>query len=194
MKLDYEKWHEGIGYDTRALSEMTPEERGQVIGILTARDTTWREVEALAAIDLPEARKAVRQALEHRMSVDTRLAAAQALYEQGEMKDIGLFLARQIRQLTRIDDGLTRALLMAEEHPTSAVKQALLWASWNRTECAPHCAGLICFLAGASKEPFDWSLRPLFLRLGPNNSYIERKAAFDDLCKLVGMELDTEQQ
>ena len=83
---------------------------------------------------------------------------------------------------------------MAEDHPTPAVKQALLWASWNRTECAPHCAGVVCYLAGVAREPFDWSLRPLFLRLGPHNSYFERKAAFDELCKLVAMELDTSQE
>ena len=56
---------------------------------------------------------------------------------------------------------------------------------------APHCAALLCYLAGAGKDPFDWSLRPLFLRLGPHESQVDRKAAFDELCALVGMSLDT---
>ena len=45
---------------------------------------------------------------------------------------------------------------MTEEYPTDRVKQALLAASHKRTEAAMHCAGVLCYLTGAGKEPFDW--------------------------------------
>jgi hypothetical protein len=76
---------------------------------------------------------------------------------------------------------------MAEDHPTDRVKRALLAASHKRTECAMHCAGVLCYLTGAGKEPFDWDLRPLFLRLGPEEPEADREAAFGQLRALVKM-------
>jgi len=77
---------------------------------------------------------------------------------------------------------------MAEEHATEDVKHALLAASHNRTASAMHCAGVLCYLAGVAKEPFDWNLRPLFLRLGPEEPEDDRAAAFRELCALVGID------
>jgi hypothetical protein len=190
MELDYEKWHDGEGYDLDAIAEIQPEELEELVATLSGGDVTWRDVEALARIDLPAARQAIITATQHHLSIDTRLAAAEALHEKGEMPEIDLFLSRQIRELSRVSNGCTRALLMAEDFPTVAVKQALLWASYNRTECAMHCAGVLCYLCGVGKEPFDWDLRPLFLRLGDHESHFERQAAFDELCKLVNMQID----
>jgi hypothetical protein len=199
MKMNYEKWHEGEGYDVDAIAEMTDAERRDIVDKLTAgvvdngSEVTWREVEALAAIDLPEARAAVDEASKHHLNIATRLAAAEVMHEQQRLADIDGFLANQIRKLTKNDDACTRALLMAEEHPSDTIKQALLWASWNQTECAPHCAALLCYLCGKAKEQFDWDLRPMFLKLDVHNSYFDRKQAFDELCKLVEMELDHSQ-
>jgi hypothetical protein len=189
LQLDQEKWRDGVGYDLKALEEVSRAERDQAVDLLTSRETTWREVEALAVIDSPAAREAVDAASRHHLSIDTRLAAADVMYRQGRLPDIEAFLAREIRNLHDPGRGLTRALLMAQEHPSETVKQALLWASYNQTECAPHCAGALCHLAGVTDDPFDWNLRPLFLRLGVHNSHFDRKAAFDELCKLVKMEL-----
>ena len=47
--------------------------------------------------------------------------------------------------------GLARAMRLAERHPSDTVKRALLWASYNATECAPHCAALLLTLAGSGK-------------------------------------------
>lgn len=196
MEMNYEKWHDGVGYDLDALAQMTPQERQSIVGTLTAGSVEWRHVEALAMLakESPAALEALIKAQQDHLNIDTRLAAAEALHELGQLDEIDTFLARQIRSLSSISNGCTRALLMAEEFPTDRVKQALLWASWNRTECSIHCAALLCYLVGVAKEQFDWDLRPLFLRLGEHESYFEREKAFDELCKLVKMELDTSQE
>ena len=192
--LDYERWHDGEGYDLAALAEMEPWEREEVVDMMTGRDVTWREVDVLAAIDLPQAAAAIEEASHHHLSIDTRLAASRVLHDRGTLPvAIDEVIARELRALSQIPNGSVRALLLAEEFPTDRVKQALLWASWNQTECAMHCAALLCYLVGVAKEPFDWDLRPLFLRLGEHESYFTRKAAFDELCALVKMELDTTQ-
>lgn len=186
LGLDYDRWHDGDGYDLEALARIDAAERGEVVHILAGRDATWRDVEALEHVDIPPARMAIARALRDSDSADTRLAAAEALDRMGTLdQPLDEIIAREIRSLGDLEDGCTRALLMAEEHPTEAVQRALLEASRAGTDCSMHCAGLLCYLAGAGEEPFDWNLRPLLLRLGPDESEAERAAAFTELCALV---------
>jgi hypothetical protein len=189
LELDYDRWHDGEGYDLEALAQIDKSEHGDVVHILAQRPPTWREIEALEAIDIPPAFMAIKRALRDGESIDTRLAAAEALERLGKLEEpIDDVLAREIENLNDIEGGSTRALLLAEDHSTDRVKQALLTASHKRTESAMHCAGVLCFLTGAGTEPFDWDLRPLFLRLGPEEPEEDREAAFRELCTLVKMQ------
>src|SRR5690348_5309957 len=189
LELDYDRWHDGEGYDLDALAAIDASERDDAVFELARRGPTWREIEALESIDIPPARMAITRALRDSEFIDTRLAAAAALHRLGKLDEpIDAVLAREIRNLDATADGSTRALLLAEEFPTDAVKRALLDASRRRIESAMHCAGVLCYLTGVGKEPFDWDLRPLFLRLGANEPAAEREAAFAELCALVKME------
>ena len=187
LELDHDRWHDGEGYDLEALANIDTGERGDVVHLLASREATWREIEALETIDIPPAYMAIKRALRDSDSIDTRLAAAEALDHLGKLDEpLDRVLAREIRNLD--NDGTTRALLMAEQHGSEEVKRALLEASHKRTESAMHCAALLCYLAGVAKEPFDWDLRPLFLRLGAEEAEADREAAFRELCTLVAME------
>jgi len=189
LDLDYDRWHDGDGFDLESLAAIDENERGDVVWELARREPTWREIAALEQIDIPPAFMAIKRALRDSESIDTRLAAAAALDGLGKLDEpIDAVLAREIRALGAVDDGCTRALLMAEDHPTDLVKQALLAASQARTACAMHCAAVLCYLTGAAQEPFDWDLRPLFLRLGPDEPEPDRAAAFAELCALVDRE------
>jgi hypothetical protein len=186
----FEGWGDEQCYDVAALPQMTAAERKEIFALLQGRDPTWREVEAFAAIPTADAREAIQAALTHHLSIDARLAAADALDRQGSMENVESFLARQIRLLNNPREGLRRALAMAERHPTATIKQALLWASYNQTECAPHCARLLIKLTGAAREPLGKELEEMLTNLGLHNSYFTRQAAFEKLCKLVGIEFD----
>ena len=187
LELDYERRHDGDGYDLEALAGIDKGERGDIVHMLAQRQATWREIEALETIDIPPAVMAIKRALRDSESIDTRLAAGESLANLGKLDEpLDAVLAREIRNLDA-DDGCTRALLMAEAHPTDAVKHALLEASHKRTESAMHCAGVLCYLTGVGKEAFDWDLRPLFLRLGPEEPEDDREAAFQELRVLVKM-------
>ena len=187
---DWQNWKEGQVYDLSALRAIEPKERGRAVAVLEARDATWREVEALATIDTPEALAAIRRALDHHLSIDTRLAAARVLADRDPSFDLDSFLARQIRRLHNPAEGLSRALELARLHPSPSIHQALLWASYNATDCAPECARLLLELTGAA-SPTDPALQPMFDRLGYHNSSYDRQAAFERLSRLVGSELDT---
>jgi hypothetical protein len=182
----------GDSYDIAAIRRMPKRERKELVDLLTSRgEMTWRDVEALAAIGTPEAQAAIDAASQDHLSIETRLAAAEVMIREGRLPDFDTFLARQIRQLNNPANGLQRTLEIAARHPSESVKQALLWASYNSTECAPHCAALLLTLAGAAKEPFDDKVKAMLQKLDLHNSYFDRKAAFDELCTLVRMELDT---
>ena len=65
---------------------------------------------------------------------------------------------------------------------------ALLILSLHFAIIAFNVAG---YLAGVAKEPFDWDFRPLFLRLGVEETDADREVAFRELCALVAMEPET---
>src|SRR5262249_24278255 len=136
----------------------------------------------------PKARAAVDEASRHHLSVDVRLAAAEALLARGALPDLEPVLVRELKVLNRRADGLARALRLAQAHPSPAVKQALLWASWNQTECAPDCAGLLLKLVGGTRAVE--AMAGVLTGLGLHTSFFQRKAAFEALCQKVGMPLD----
>ena len=185
-----DQWAQNEHYDLAALAELDPAERAHAVTLLANRDATWREVEALAAIDDPAARAAVDRALEHHLSIETRLCAAEAMHRQGRLADLDRFIARALRQLARPSDGLDRTLRLAAAHPSETVRQALLWASWNCTDCALPCAALLLALTAATHEPFDAGVRAMLAKLGLHNSAYDRQDAFAALCSLVRMDLD----
>jgi hypothetical protein len=160
----------------------------QLIQLILRDSSSGPAVDALGQIDHPRANAAVEEASRDHLSVDVRLAAAEALHARGRLAGLEPVLTRELRVLNRAADGLARALRIAEAHPTPAVKQALLWASWNQTECAPDCARLLLRLVGgdAAVQAFSATLPKLGLQV----SYFDRKAAFDALCQRLGMTLD----
>jgi hypothetical protein len=184
------QWDEGHTYDLTSFKNMSKTERRLVVGMLTGRDVTCREIAVFAEDDSPEALAALQSATQHHLSIETRLAAAEVLDKRGRMPEMEEFLARQIRLLYRPDQGLERALTLAKKHPSETIKQALLWASWNSTDCAPHCARLLLSLTGAVSEPLGPDHELMLSKLGRHSSHFERKAAFDQLCDLVRMELN----
>jgi hypothetical protein len=171
------------------IAELSKEDRKRLINALIAEGMTGPVVEALGSIDEPDARAAVDEASRDHLSVDIRLAAAEVMHTQGRLKDLETVLAREIRMLNEPRDGLARALRLASLHPTETVKQALLWASWNTTDCAPECARLLLTLTGTAREPLSTKVEAMLGKLGLHNSYFDRKAAFDALCQQLGMKL-----
>lgn len=185
--INYEKWHDGEGYDLTALDEMGPAELDRVLDQMVGRTIEWREIEVLEKLASTRAWRAIAEAFEAGR-VDTRLAAAVTL-DRGRKLNVPIdeVVAEAILKLGTIEEGLTRALLLAEQYPTERVKRALLQASGRRNEIAMHCGALLCYLCGKAKEAFDWDLRPLFLRLVPGNEATDREAAYRELCALVEM-------
>src|SRR6476660_4644558 len=186
MIIDYEKWHEGIGYDLSLMKSATTEELVKIEELLVSRPVTdWRDVEALAALDSPRAPLLLRKTLQ---SGNRELATAVTQHAPdlvSEHERVAPLVAAL--EGTDIYGGLTQALLEVEDFHPPKVIDALLRGTLERSgENAVHFAAMLMFVHGKAYSSFDWDQRPFFLKFHTENR-AEREAMFRELCKKIGV-------
>ncbi|MCL4866798.1 MAG: hypothetical protein KJZ47_12965 [Gemmatimonadales bacterium] len=164
MARGLEEWREGIGYDLAALAEASPEERLTIEQLLLHRSPlTWCDIEALATLDTPGARDALRRAAldpDPMIQVAVSRFAPRLIGEEARTAALIQGIAHGT-----IYGGLTATLLEVEAFHPSAVLEALWRGTSEREgEVAMHLAAMLLFLHGLAPEPFDWEQRPFLLR------------------------------
>lgn len=187
MQLTHDQWKDGEGYDLAALHGLSNPEAAHILDLLNERldnsGANWRDVDALAAMEIPPARMAIKRLAEH-WSAEIRLRASRYLHERGDDKAAEREVVRLLRD-PDTDIGANAVITMAEEHPTPAVREALLACAMDGADhLRVHAAALALFLAGGAKESFDWSHRPLYLEFGESDRSV-REAAMEKLRKLM---------
>jgi hypothetical protein len=187
MQIGHDQWHDGTGYDLEALQELEGEELARVEALLIRRkDEDWRDAEALAALNSPKAAEALKSSISS-PNVQVKLRAAEQYAEEGDMTTMEEALIQSLRT-SKLYEGLTQALDLAEEHPTERVKQTLFWCALHgNDDVRVHAAALLFYLYGIAESNFDWEFRPFFLRFGTEDME-ERRAAFLELCQRVNVD------
>ena len=187
MVMNFDMWHDGNGYDLTLLDAMSLDERAQAEDALirhSPRD--WRDIEALARIVSPRARREVEAAL---TSTDNhvRREAVRHAGDKAQPADRERLLVRSLENDV-ICGGLTQAIDEAATFHPPAVVDALFRGALNRDgEVAVHFAALLMFIHGKAAKPFDWNHRPFFLRFHtPDRA--EREIVFRELCETVGVD------
>jgi hypothetical protein len=186
--IDYERWHDGVGYDLDALRALDPDEQFRAEHWLLARAANdWRDLEGLLAIGSSKAKAAVVDQL-RTGKLEQRLWAATYLAD-----DAFLAADREAAVVAGLGSaliygGLSLALDLAIAERTPAMIDALFRACLrDEGEAAVHAAARLSYIHGKAKEPFDWELRPLFLRFNtPDRT--EREVVFRELCALCGVD------
>lgn len=190
MTMNYERWHDGIGYDLDLLKKATPEELVEIENFLVNRPVDdWRDVEALAELDSPRARALLRKTLKSgKKSLRTAVADyAPHLVNDDERTEA---LVAALKE-TEIYGGLTQALMQVEEfHPAPVIEALFRGALKREGDTACHFAAMLMFVHGKATSAFDWEQRPFFLRFNTENRK-ERVAAFRELCAKVGVDAET---
>jgi hypothetical protein len=186
--ISYEQWHDGIGYDIDALSKVTDKEREVLAARLIARfkrgRAEWRDIEALGALNLPQTREVLQQALPLAKR-ETRLHIARELATMGVKVEIDKIIA-EILHRGRYEEGLSLAIDFVPEYATPYLRNVLLdCARIGHPDVRVHAAALCLYLAGQADEPFDWKHRPFFLEFGEEDPAI-LKRAFEELCRRIG--------
>ena len=186
MEVDYEKWHDGIGYDIDAIRLASPTERKAIEQILihhSPRD--WRDIEALAEIDTESARETIKNAMED-PNPDVRVAVARFAPNLVTNSERSQSIIKAL-QHAELFSGLSQVLDDIEEYHPIEVKEALIAGLLNREgEVAVLFAGMLFYLYGKAEEPFDMEQRPLFLQFNTENKE-QRVQAFRELCKQLNI-------
>jgi hypothetical protein len=189
MIFDYGKWRDGEGYDLDALRAMSPAERDFIEAKLLSGSLGWRDVEALAALGTPKAKKALKKAMK---SSDPEVRSAVMQHAPDLVSD-----AERIASLVHgietgvVFGGLTQTLDQVEDfHPPEVIDALFKGALRREGEVAVHLAAMLAFVHGKAESAFDWDQRPFFLRFHTEDR-AEREAAFRELCGKVGVAAET---
>lgn len=186
MEIDYEKWHDGIGYDIDAIGLASPTEREAIERLLiqhSPRD--WRDIEALARINTKSAQETIRNAIkDHNPSVRvavTRFAPNLVADSERSRSII------EALQTAEIFSGLSQVLDYVEEYHPAEVIEALITGLLSREgDVAVLFAAMLFYLYGKAKEAFDMKQRPFFLLFNTEKRE-ERAQAFRELCKQLNI-------
>jgi hypothetical protein len=182
MKIGFEEWHDGIGYDVHAFAGMDDADRAAVEVVLLrnlAGEGDWRDVEALAALGTPGSTAALKVAARHR-NPKVKERALSALSALGGEAAAGF--EDEIERAVR-----NGAIDLAQDHPTPRVKRALLdCARLADPVLRVNAAAMLMYLCGKADEPFDWAQRPFFLRFASDDG-AELRAAWTELRERTGV-------
>jgi hypothetical protein len=186
MVMNYERWHDGIGYDLKILKTAAPDELVEIENLLIENGVSdWRDVEALATMDSPRARALLRKTLktgsrEHASAV-TRFAPHLVKEEE--------HVATLVAALEETDfyAGLTQALLQVQSfHPPEVIAALLRGVLKREGGHACHFAAMLMFLHGKAASAFDWEHRPFYLKFNTEDR-VHREAMFRELCGRIGV-------
>lgn len=193
LAITFDKWHDGLGYDLETVREMDATDRQALESLLIDRlqgEGDWRDVEALCALDTPRARQAVLDARSHQQTGvrNYAIGCAQRWEEAPGPEDdeVERAIVESIRSAGAMAN-LASTLDLAEQHPTAAVKRALLERTLTGDATTRvNCAALVLHLCGQAEEPFDWAQRPFFLRFHTEDG-AELQAAWQELKQRTGL-------
>jgi hypothetical protein len=182
MQIDFEKWHDGIGYDLDAIKLASPTEREAIEQMLirhSPRD--WRDIEALATIKTKNAEKTIKNAIKD-PNPDVRVAVTRFAPNLVTNSEHTQSIIDALHS-AKLFGGLSQVLDDVETYHPAEVKEALIAGLLSREgDVAVLFAAMLFYLYGAAKEPFDMEQRPFFLRFN-TESKDERTVAFKELCK-----------
>jgi len=187
MKIGYMEWHEGTPYDLEALDSVSPEELAELEALLLQRkNSDWRDVEALAKINSPNALRGLNESLKGPNRV-VRIRAAELLYGMGQLASFDEIIIEGLR-FGELGKGLAECERLAAAHPSEAVRTALIHGALCSTDGrAVRFVGILFFLYGKATGRFDWSQRPFFLRFNTNDER-QRREVFDEMCRTLGID------
>jgi hypothetical protein len=182
MKIGFEEWHDGIGYNLEAIRLASQTELDVIEQLLInhiPRD--WRDIEALAKINTKSARESIKDAIKDSNPV-VRVAIARFTPDLITKKERSQSLIDAL-QNTEIFSGFSNVLDEVERYHPEEVKEALIKGLINRRgDVAVLFAAMLFYLFGETKKPFDMKQRPFFLRFNTEDRK-ERVELFREICQ-----------
>ena len=187
MKIDYEKWHDGIGYDLKALKEANTREREAIEIILVNRTPLdWRDIEALALLDTPRARSTILRALLG-SSNEVNMAVLRFAPDLVSNEVKTRVLVKALKSLSFFDGFSLTLAIVSEYHPEEVVSELFHGLINREGSVAVHFAAMLFYIYGKGETIFDDKHRDFFLKFNtPNKS--ERMIVFKELCDKINVD------
>jgi hypothetical protein len=181
MILDYEKWKEGTPCDLPALAEITSDERILLADEICQLATLdWRDVEALRVLATPNAISRIAKCAEEQTDGAGIEAFVDDIQRQGWTPSVERRFVEKLEAAGSMDGALDRLYQIAEQHPTTAVRQQLLRnARESGDPTVRYSMGAFrLFLAGhvESRYVFDAEHRPRLLDLNSEAPFAQEAA------------------
>ncbi len=190
MVMDFDKWHDGTGYDLETLGQLEPEERDSIEELLIKNlkhAGNWCDVEALASLGTTSAGASVDKARFHN-NTKVRKYALRIYLDAQDSKDMSK------KDISELEEQVVQAVKhgdfeIAQRMPTMRVKKALLdFIPGFKSEIRVGAVAFLLYLCGQAPEPFDWSQRPFFLLfLDSQKDPKMRQQAWGHLRKRTGL-------
>lgn len=174
MIIDYEKWHDGIGYDLEALERLTPAEKREVADLMRRRLSSsgadWRDAET--AVALGDA-SLIQLARQHREASVREVVAT-----EDERRDDVIEILRRGTD----DSDTLRAIDDIPMEPDAEMRETLLWCCRHSPGVvAYHAAGALMQIYAGVEDP--WDIRPFLLEFTEEDT---RTAAYEKLLAAIG--------
>jgi hypothetical protein len=187
MNIDYEKWHDGVGYDLEILKEANNKEREAIERILVNRNPKgWRDIEALAALDTPGARQALIISVLggiNEVNMAVLRFAPELINDELRTK-----LIVEALKSANFYYGLTQTLNLVETyHPEEVVRELFHGLLKREGGVAVHFAAMLFYIYGKAETSFDWDKRAFFLKFN-TEKISDRKIIFQEFCKKINVD------
>jgi hypothetical protein len=159
--MNFDSWHDGLGFDLKALSEMPPVEQNLIRQWLhtrladRVRDVDLRDLEAAAALDETDLLKTLVRHPNH----DVRLRAKELLKDPG---DVATELCSTLSR-SRTEDDVLRSLDLVPSHATPAVRDALISRVRKVDGTFINSAMVLLEVFGGVAD--SWAERPFLFRV-----------------------------
>jgi hypothetical protein len=187
MKIDFEKWHDGVGYDLKALSEANREERVRIERILIKRNPLdWRDIEALAVLDSHNARAALRYALQGG-SNEVNMAILRFAPELVDNELKSKLIVRSLKTATFYYGLLQTFYIVEKYHPEEVIRELFNGLLNREGGVAPSFAAMLFYIYGKDETYFPWDRRDFFLKFNTSNSS-DRQEVFKELCEKIDVD------
>jgi hypothetical protein len=187
MNIDYEKWHDGVGYDLEALKEANNKEREVIERILVNRNRPdWRDIEALAILNTPGARSALKAAVLRGIN-EVNMAVLRFAPElvNDELKTK---LIVEALKSACFYYGLRQTLDIVEKyHPKEVVRELFHGLLKREGGVAVHFAAMLFYIYGEAETSFDMEKRAFFLKFN-TEKLSERKIIFLEFCEKINVD------
>jgi hypothetical protein len=187
MEIDYEKWHDGVGYDIEALRQLSGSEREEAEKIILNRGPLdWRDIEALSVLNTPKSNAILRKAAK---DPDPEVRMAVIAYSPKNVTyDERVSSIVKALRTAQFYHGLSQTLDQVEHfHPNEVIEELLRGALNREGEVAVHFAARLFYIYGKADSSFDMKHRSFFLRF---NTKIreDRRKVFKELCEIIGVD------